>query len=156
MDSYQLFWSAYRFFEGADPMRQLSVLLCIALSGGATTPLQSPLSQVTLSSGSPQRVEMAGADLLSRKDWTSAEVQVAGLYLGMSRNEAMAATGRSGFRLMQYGPPLHDLLPCSDYFDCFLATTQHYGGDVAIKFGIAMKSFKSIYGSGQANTQPIS
>jgi len=82
------------------------------------------------------RIEMMRADVLSRKTWKSTDVKVAGLYLGMSRADAAIAARREGFQLMQYGPPLFDLRPCTDYAHCFLAGPHGYDADdVEIRLG---------------------
>lgn len=114
---------------------QLSFRLRIALCNCAMVALASPWFQVAPVSGTPPRAEMTQADLLSRKEWTSTEVQVAGLYLGMARSAASASASKNGFHLMQYGPPLYNLLPCSDYFYCFLASPQGLSDDVSIRLG---------------------
>lgn len=109
-------------------------ILCVAFCGCITAAFASPWFQGGPPSSVPARAELAHADLLSRKDWKSTEVQVAGLYLGMSRSEANAAALKNGFTLNQYTPPAYVWVPCSDSSECFLATSGKYD-NVSIHLG---------------------
>jgi hypothetical protein len=62
-------------------------------------------------------------------------VQVAGLYLGMSRKEANITARKSGFELMQSASPIYKFVPCSDDLNCFLATPPDRFDNVDIHFG---------------------
>jgi hypothetical protein len=81
------------------------------------------------------RLEMTGADLLARRDWKSTDVQVAGIYLGMSRDAAIRAARSHGFQVLQYAPPMFRLAPCSGFSVCFLAGKSGKPDDVRVRFG---------------------
>ena len=71
-------------------------------------------------------VEMTEADLLLNRDWDATRVQVAGLHLGMPRDQAKAALQRRGFHLMQltqYGAQ-SGWTACSGDPSCFVAGSR--------------------------------
>jgi hypothetical protein len=109
-------------------------ILRITICGCLTAALVFPWFQGGPRSSASVRAELMHADLLSRRDWKSTEVQVAGLYLGMLRNEANTASGKNGFRLTQAEPPVFEYVPCSDSSECFLASSGNYE-NVSIHFG---------------------
>src|SRR5579872_3153565 len=84
----------------------------------------SAFPQASRSVSRSQTVEITHSDLFSVKDWNSTQVRIAGLHLGMSRNEANSATKASGFELVQSTPPLNEWRPCSDYSECFAANAK--------------------------------
>lgn len=62
-------------------------------------------------------------------------MQVAGVFLGMSRRDACAAANKNNFVLMQSGPEDLSFVPCRNYRYCFLAGAQGRSDDVSVEFG---------------------
>ena len=96
-------------------IRNAAFVCCL----GATAAL--PWFQSDKQPARPLYIELTKVDLFSVKDWTSAQVQIAGLRLGMTRDEANEAVRKEGFRLVQDGiQPGINPLPCSNARFCYL------------------------------------
>jgi hypothetical protein len=78
------------------------------------------------------RWEMTQADVFSRNNWNSAQIQIWGIYLGMSRIEASAAAEGRGLRLAQnqYQPT-----PCGTAEECSVYDSRGNYAAYVLRFG---------------------
>lgn len=71
-----------------------------------------------------QNLELTRIDPVTDKDWSSSQISVFGLGLGMTRSDAVAAAKSSGLELIQDVAPYYKWLPCSDSLSCFLSNAK--------------------------------
>ena len=82
------------------------------------------------------RIEITEVDILSLPEWDSSQLEVAGFYLGMSRDAAVMHARERGLRLLQYGtqPGINDVA-CLDAESCLLySSTVHDYLDTVVRF----------------------
>jgi hypothetical protein len=108
-------------------MMAIRVLCCLMIPGaGCWVPAQSEPAR------SPKVLEFAEVDVFADPTWTSTQVSVAGIRLGMTYEEANRQAGFHSYKLTALVPPWDG--PCKAPFDCDLCERNKIVG-VDLLFG---------------------